>query len=112
MATMIALKAGVKLADLTSQMVLAVVVVSSVYTALNEECVITSCNDGKHMKGSRHYTGEACDFRLRHISAQVLRDKAASWVRSALGTLGGNYTVLHEYPGTEREHIHVEYAPK
>ena len=75
---MTALKAGVKLADLKPQTVLAVVIVNSVFAALNEECVITSCNDGKHMKGSRHYTGEACDFRLRHISAQTLRDKAAS----------------------------------
>ena len=62
---------------------------------------VTSARDGKHMKGSKHYTGEAIDIRTRDMvdeigTAQVIKRY-----------LGKDYDVIFE-----KDHIHIEYDPK
>ena len=68
--------------------------------------VITSAEDGTHRADSRHYTGDALDFRRWDtdakgpgVTAQVAADMRAF--------LGADYDVV-----VEVDHIHVEYDPK
>lgn len=65
--------------------------------------VITSWMDGKHINGSKHFSGLALDFRTRiltesekHRFTQALRDE-----------LGRDFDVV-----LESDHLHVEYDPK
>lgn len=67
------------------------------------DLVITSGTDGKHMKGSKHYTGEALDVRTSNIPKGEV-----GLVLNRLQTrLGSDYQVL-----LEADHIHVEFDPK
>lgn len=66
------------------------------------EVVITSGEDGQHRKGSRHYSGNALDFRRRHLTASQLQDFTAGLARE----LGRDYQVI-----LEKTHVHVEYDP-
>lgn len=64
---------------------------------------ITSAIDGKHMSGSKHYTGEAIDLRTRDLSVAQRDD-----VHGALVTgLDTDFDVV-----LEATHIHVEWDPK
>ena len=64
--------------------------------------VVTSTVEGKHCKGSKHYSGLAFDLRTRYfkknIQAQVTNELSAE--------LGQDFQVL-----LEKDHIHVEYNP-
>lgn len=71
--------------------------------------VITSGNDSRHMRGSRHYDDEAFDLRGNNIDAATARR-----IRDDLaGRLGGDYQVIYEtFPDAPaNNHIHVEYDP-
>lgn len=97
------LKAGVDLRGLSPQMSLAYTIIARVYSRLGQECVITSCSDGKHGLFSLHYKGKAMDFRtwgFNEKGKQVLAEK----VKEALGY---QFDVVLE--GT---HLHVEFDPK
>lgn len=62
---------------------------------------ITSGNDGKHMRGSKHYTNEAIDIRINDMqNPKRVSDEIAFY-------LGKNYDVV-----LEPTHIHIEYDPK
>lgn len=67
------------------------------------EIWITSCCDGKHMEGSKHYEGLAVDLRTRHLSPND-RLRFASLLARALGP---EYDVV-----LEPTHLHVEYDPE
>jgi hypothetical protein len=71
--------------------------------------VITSGNDGKHMKGSKHYTYAALDFRTKNFPTLESK-RAFLWKLQA--ELGPDYDVLLEGLGTDNEHIHAEWDPK
>lgn len=85
-------------------MVLAAVVVASVYHDHNYECVITSATEGSHSIGSLHYSGEALDFRTNHIPLKVVLDQMVTDIKLALG---GDFDVV-----LEQDHLHVEFQPK
>ena len=66
-----------------------------------KEVVITSMNDSKHMKGSKHYCGNAADLRIWNV-------RSPEKVCRTLGvSLGDDYDVILEH-----NHIHLEYDPK
>lgn len=70
---------------------------------------ITSGNDGKHMKGSKHYTNEAIDIRTKDMKlnksiSTVIRIKR--YIRE-MGRSDWDYDVIDE-----RDHIHIEYDKK
>lgn len=71
--------------------------------------VITSGNDSRHMRGSRHYDDLAFDLRGNDIDAATARR-----IRDDLSRrIGGDYQVIYEtFPDRPaNNHIHVEYDP-
>lgn len=72
--------------------------------------VVTSGRDGKHMDGSRHYSGNALDYRGNNISVTQGRQLATLVGRR----LGPDYDVVFEtFPNNPaRNHLHTEYDPK
>lgn len=72
--------------------------------------VVTSGRDGQHMSGSRHYSGNALDFRGNNISIAQGRQMATMVGRR----LGPDYDVVFEtFPhDPSRNHLHTEYDPK
>ena len=74
-----------------------------VYKDFNTELVVTSLMDGRHMEGSKHYTGNAADFRIWNFEAHEL----PYVVKQLKNILGNDYDVV-----LESTHIHVEYDPK
>ncbi len=68
---------------------------------------VTSGNDSVHMKGSKHYTDEALDFRTHHLpkgDAEVLKI-------SVQQRLGRDYQCILEDLGGPNEHLHIEFDP-
>ncbi len=96
-------KEGISLRHLQPQMVLASDVVATVYEQNGYACVITSGDEGVHAKYSLHYSGNALDYRTKHI-LESARAALASEIQEALGT---QFNVI-----LESTHLHVEFDPK
>lgn len=105
---MLSFKPGVRIKDLVPQMLIALRIVEEEFTRYGLDTVITSGNDGFHKEHSKHYYGEAFDFRTKHSGN--LGANIAQAIRFKLAPLG--FDVLYEYAGQPNEHIHVEYDPK
>ena len=104
---MIELKNGVDLSNLLAPPMLeAVAALDRVFRLVGARCVITSGRDGVHMEGSKHYTGEALDFRLRHVSAEVGR----AIVVILQEALGAEFDVIFEEKNGVRWG-HLEFDP-
>lgn len=72
------------------------------------DLTITSGNDGQHAPTSRHYRDEAVDIRLHNIKS-AKRSFLREYLEARLnGRYPGKFTVLREYIGTEREHLHAQ----
>lgn len=95
-------------------------IMSGVVLALSQECawalpsmdasfeaitrgtmVITSARDGVHMKGSKHYSGNAFDVRIAGLMAQDVQEVLRVWRRDLKA-----FDIL-----LESDHIHVEFDP-
>jgi hypothetical protein len=64
---------------------------------------VTSCADGKHSAGSKHYVGGAFDIRTRDIPKDQWEIVAGD-IRERLGI---EYDVV-----VEKDHFHIEHDPK
>lgn len=108
MKTILLFKAGVKINGARPELLRAIATAIEVWEMLGlPELVITSINDGQHMKGSFHYKGEAFDGRTHNIrEAGKDPEMAAAHLRAALGE---DFDVLLENVGKDTEHIHVEH---
>ncbi|MGZ8216223.1 hypothetical protein [Methylomagnum sp.] len=95
-------KPGVILRGLDRRMLPAIRTAVSVWLKHGRALVITSGLDGRHRKGSRHYSGLALDLRSRDLGGAD-RVLMARQLREALGD--GFRVIL------ERDHIHVEHDP-
>lgn len=99
---MLKLKHDVTLNGMQPEMLLAVQVVHSVYSALGVDgCVITSVTDGEHSPGSLHYVGYAVDFRIpsdRRVARQLSGGIANALTRE--------FDVV-----LESDHLHIEFQP-
>lgn len=93
----------VSLETLSPQMTIATLVACSVYQAHQKACVITSGDDGTHKHGSHHYTGNALDFRTRHLTPT----KTKTIYQQIKHALKQHFDVI-----LEKTHIHIEYDPK
>lgn len=65
---------------------------------------ITSALDGHHMANSKHYSGDALDWRIWESDIRGLTSTIVDEMRYYLGL---DYDVV-----LEEDHIHVEYDPK
>lgn len=105
------IKPGVSIRGLVSEVAgVALGCAESVYRAYGVEVVITSGTeyDGRHKRGSAHWTGRAVDIRVKNLP-EADRAPVAGLIGAALGV---EFDVLHEGVGKAWEHIHIEYDPK
>ena len=102
------IKAGVKLALLQTQAVVALQVAEAVYRSNGLALRLTSGNDGTHKPTSLHYSGRAVDLGTKYDTGlqypQHVREILVAELRAALGA---EFDVVDE-----PDHIHVEYDPK
>lgn len=68
------------------------------------DMIVTSGNDGEHMKDSLHYQDKALDFSVKRLN--IVQKQAL--VKEVKKRLGHDYDVLIHGPV---EHLHVEYDP-
>lgn len=97
------LKQTVKLQKLNPQIIIAMMVMDSVYSEHGKDLVITAINDGQHMQGSKHYTGDAFDARTKYFTDQE-RKAVFVEIRERLPI---DFDIVDEV-----DHFHVEYDPK
>jgi len=103
---MIRFKDGVSLQGIQPEIVATFNTVEAAFAP--KVAVITSAKDGKHKRGSLHFSGNAIDLRVRHLV-----DGEAVRIHLLIQeSLTNEYDVLHEYIGTDDEHIHIEFQPK
>lgn len=102
---MLSLKEGVSVQGIQPELVLGLVIVSSIweYYTHGIPFVITSVSDGVHSANSLHYSGRAVDIRSRDLSVPQLNSMIALFRRA----LGPDYDVV-----LEPDHIHLEFDPK
>ena len=100
---MLKIKPGVRILGLRPELLLGVMIVSSTMQKYGVDCVITSIMDGKHSRGSFHYSGAACDFRTRNVPAHMLQ----IIFKKLKENLGKDFDFI-----LERDHFHLEYQPK
>ena len=99
------IKQGVSLKGLQPQMAIAYAIVQDLYRQFSYGATITSGNDGVHMPGNCHYTGDALDFRTHHLERpdfRVMMDE----IKAALGQ---EFDVVIENVGEPNEHLHIEW---
>lgn len=70
-----------------------------------DNLVITSINDGEHMKDSRHYTNEAIDVRTHNFLTTQMKQE---FRREFEKFLGPKFRVILESLGTDNEHLHIQ----
>lgn len=100
---MLSLKPGVRFESIHEKIIEALPKVERIYRTFGRDLVITSARDGRHMAGSKHYTGEAIDTRTRYFSS--LQRPDVHW--EVQNELGPDYDVV-----LEKDHIHIEYDPE
>lgn len=97
------LKSGVIIKGIQPEILLGAIIVDGIFKESGQELVITSALDGTHMVGSKHYIGQALDFRNRDLDSNlqtIILDKMKV-------SLGLDFDIV-----LEKDHIHVEYDPK
>lgn len=73
------------------------------------DVMITAGTNGRHMKGSRHYSGDALDVRSKTFPSEAEKQ---GFVSAVLARLGPGYEGILEDSSTPNEHFHFEYDPK
>ena len=101
---MLSYKLGVKLFGIKNEILAALQVAESIYDHYGIPCVVTSCTDSTHSKGSRHYIGQAIDIRTRNITSKAMLSKIVAGIKSALT---GEFDVV-----LESDHLHIELDPE
>lgn len=96
----LSIKPGVIFTDIHSAIITVLPKIDEIYAKFHQIAVITSARDGVHMKGSKHYTGEALDLRSYYFNG-FERQEIHFELRNALGA---DYDVV-----LEKDHIHVEF---
>ena len=97
------IKNSVSLRGLSPQMAIACIVIEMEFNEYGVRPVITSGCDSVHGKGSRHYSGQALDFRTRDVNSDDMVILALNIKQS----LGPQFDVV-----LESNHLHVEFDPK
>lgn len=103
---MISIKSGpgaARVAGLTPQAILGIIICHTIYAKHGYDLVITAGIDGAHMRASKHYSGNAWDMRTSNIP-ENLRETIRAECQAACGD---DYDIV-----VEESHCHGEYDPK
>lgn len=98
------IKEGVCLKEINERLIHLCITSWWIWQKYGLDPVITSCNDGNHMKGSLHYNNMAWDLRIWGLPD----------VKAAALELDGLLNIRHhDYDVVvESDHLHVEFDPK
>lgn len=111
----LALKSNVQLTNLQPEMIIAVLVFMGLVENITNVLTITSANDGKHKDTSRHYSGNALDFRTQDMWNTLSANQRMyelSVLRSSLTAALPGFDVVLESVNLPNEHMHIEWDPK
>ena len=103
---MLAIKPGVDVSGITTEIVLGLLVLSDVMWKHGIPTIITSCREGKHSVGSLHYVGKGVDVRLPSRFSTIPTIDL-TLMMEARESLGNDYDLL-----LEPDHYHLEFDPK
>jgi hypothetical protein len=103
---MLALKPGVDVRGIAPEILLGLTILAEVLWKHGIPTVVTSCRDGDHMVGSKHYVGLAVDVRLPSRFS-VLPNIDLMLLMEARESLGEQYDLV-----LEKDHLHLEYDPR
>lgn len=97
------LKETVKVQGITPEMIVGTMVANAAYKAFGYDPVWTSAVDSKHSLKSKHNSGNAVDYRVKHVP----REKWELIEQRIKERLTRDYDVV-----LESDHIHIEYDPE
>ena len=80
---------------------------ASLQIGLQADQFVTSGNDRVHMRGSKHYTDEALDFRSKHLTTA----QKHALLTAVKARLPKGYQAILESEGSANEHFQIEYDP-
>lgn len=101
---MVEFKQGVSVNGIKQQTIALIALLNTYFVFyIGKPFVVTSCTDGKHKKGSKHYDGLAIDIRTRHLNVTEINNLVL-WFKSRHDK---QFDMV-----VEKDHIHVEYDPK
>ena len=107
---MLIFKPGVKIGNISPQLIIGINIAEDVYTHHNLDCVITSVGDYRHSAVySEHYQGNAADIRTKNIKDPESKQLIKNMIIKHL-PLG--FVLLFENEGTIHEHFHLAWRPK
>lgn len=101
------IKRGAKVDSLNKEIRGALMVIAAIYEKYGYHMVVTSGNDGKHMKSSKHYTNDAVDLRIWGLEDAGFLKIIANELQIALDNFIQGFQVV-----IECDHYHVEFDPK
>ena len=105
---MISIKPDVSILGLKPEALLGFFIASSVFDRHGFDTILTSGGEGRHSRGSLHYSGLAFDLRSKHLPSPI-KKKVLKDLRRCLGK---SFDALLESEGRANEHFHIEYQPK
>lgn len=97
------IKPDVNIVGMRPELAFALACAADIWAKREQEVTVTSVVDGRHSRGSLHYTGCAADLRTRDLPSGT-ETLLADELRTALGD---QFDVI-----LERDHIHLEFQPK
>ena len=98
---LINIKPGVKLNGIRPEIIVGLMAAISYHPKTT--VTITSALEGKHMRSSKHYIGQAIDLRTDNIDF----GEAARWRNQLAVALGRDFDII-----LEEDHLHIEFDPK
>lgn len=102
-------KVTVKPNNVAPEIILAIMMVESVFSKHGYYCTITSLNDSYHGHNSLHFSGKAVDFRTKELPTEEKHNVVREIV---IKLISHGYDVVFEDEGEPNEHLHVEWDPK
>jgi hypothetical protein len=88
---MLLIKPGVDIRGIGTEVSFGLRILEAVLWKHGADCMITTCRDGQHMDGSKHYIGDAVDVVLNETRVN----------------LGDQFDLV-----LEENHFHLEFDPK
>jgi hypothetical protein len=107
---MLSFKHGVRIRGISPELIVGWSVANQVFDKFGFDCMVTSCNDRHHSRGSRHYRGDAVDLRSKHVPVEKKR-QIEQEVQRRLAPLE-DFDFFLEAAGTDNEHYHLQFRPK